>query len=139
MPQPKAGETVLRTPGQIDGQQFIVENRPGAANLVGTQAVARAAPDGYTFLFATSAALVTNPYTFRKLPYDPVRDFVPVAMAAKSTERSPDTMPGMPCRLLTPHVSCNPMVFWRAGWIFVYPMTLRMPLAAPVAMAMAGD
>lgn len=66
------------------GQQFIVENRPGAANLVGTQAVARAVPDGYTFLFATSAALVTNPYTFRKLPYDPVKDFVPVAMAAKS-------------------------------------------------------
>ena len=49
------------------GQQFVVENRPGAANLVGTQAVARAAPDGYTFLFATSAALVTNPYTFKKL------------------------------------------------------------------------
>jgi tripartite-type tricarboxylate transporter receptor subunit TctC len=44
------------------GQQFVVENRPGAANVVGTQAVARAAPDGYTFLFATSAALVTNPY-----------------------------------------------------------------------------
>ena len=41
------------------GQQFVVENKAGAANLVGTQAVARAAPDGYTFLFATSAALVT--------------------------------------------------------------------------------
>lgn len=66
------------------GQQFVVENRPGAANLVGAQAVARAAPDGYTFLFATSAALVTNPYTFKKLPYDPVKDFVPVAMVAWS-------------------------------------------------------
>eukprot|EP01035_Chromulina_nebulosa_P003516 gene3516-biopygen2894 len=66
------------------GQQFVVENRPGAANLVGTQAVARAAPDGYTFLFATSAALVTNPYTFKKLPYDPAKDFTPVAMAARS-------------------------------------------------------
>lgn len=66
------------------GQQFIVENRPSAANLVGTQTVARAAPDGYTFLFATSAALVTNPYTFKKLPYDPVKDFVPVAMVALS-------------------------------------------------------
>ncbi len=48
------------------------------------QTVARAAPDGYTFLFATSAALVTNPYTFKKLPYDPVKDFVPVAMVARS-------------------------------------------------------
>ncbi|MGM4916212.1 tripartite tricarboxylate transporter substrate-binding protein [Tardiphaga sp. 813_E8_N1_3] len=66
------------------GQQFVVENRPGAANLVGAQTVARAAPDGYTFLFATSAALVTNPYTFKKLPYDPVKDFVPVAMVARS-------------------------------------------------------
>ncbi len=66
------------------GQQFVVENKAGAANLVGTQAVARAAPDGYTFLFATSAALVTNPYTFKKLPYDPIRDFTPVAMVARS-------------------------------------------------------
>jgi tripartite-type tricarboxylate transporter receptor subunit TctC len=66
------------------GQQFVVENRPGAANLVGTQSVARAAPDGYTFLFATSAALVTNPYTFKTLPYDPVKDFTPVAMVARS-------------------------------------------------------
>ncbi|MDB5687839.1 MAG: hypothetical protein JWR77_2428 [Rhizorhabdus sp.] len=66
------------------GQQFVIENRVGAANLVGTQTVARAAPDGYTFLFATSAALVTNPYTFKKLPYDPIKDFVPVAMVARS-------------------------------------------------------
>jgi tripartite-type tricarboxylate transporter receptor subunit TctC len=66
------------------GQQFIVENRPGAANVVGTQSVARAPADGYTFLFATSAALVTNPYTIKKLSYDPVKDFVPVAMVARS-------------------------------------------------------
>src|SRR5215218_11120526 len=66
------------------GQQFVVENRPGAANVVGTQAVARAAPDGYTFLFATSAALVTNPYTFKTLAYDPVKDFKPVSMVARS-------------------------------------------------------
>jgi tripartite-type tricarboxylate transporter receptor subunit TctC len=66
------------------GQQFVVENRPGAANVVGTQSVARAAPDGYTFLFATSASLVTNPYTFKSLSYDPVKDFTPVAMVAKS-------------------------------------------------------
>jgi tripartite-type tricarboxylate transporter receptor subunit TctC len=66
------------------GQQFIVENRPGAANVVGMQSAARAANDGYTFVFATSAALVTNPYTIKALSYDPVKDFVPVAMVAKS-------------------------------------------------------
>src|SRR3981189_625021 len=54
------------------------------ANLVGTQSVARAAPDGYTFLFATSAALVMNPYTLKKLSYDPIKDFTPVAMVARS-------------------------------------------------------
>src|SRR3954469_12277945 len=82
------------------GQQFVVENRPGAANLVGAQTVARAAPDGYTFLFATSAALVTNPYTFKKLPYDPVKDFTPVAMVARSNhvvlvnpQRKPKSFP----------------------------------------------
>jgi tripartite-type tricarboxylate transporter receptor subunit TctC len=66
------------------GQQFIVENRPGAANVVGMQSAARAANDGYTFVFATSAALVTNPYTIKNLSYDPMKDFVPVAMVAKS-------------------------------------------------------
>lgn len=66
------------------GQQFIVENRPGAANVVGTQSAARAKADGYTFLFATSAALVTNPYTIKTLSYDPIKDFTPIAMVAKS-------------------------------------------------------
>jgi len=69
---------------QALGQQFVVENRAGAANLVGTRFVARAAPDGYTFLFATSASLVMNPYTFKKLSYDPIKDFTPVAMVARS-------------------------------------------------------
>ena len=66
------------------GQQFVVDNRPGPANIIGTQTAARAAPDGYTFLFATSAALVANPYTFKTLSYDPLRDFTPVAMVARS-------------------------------------------------------
>ncbi len=66
------------------GQQVVVENRPGGANVIGAQAAARSAPDGYTFLFATAAALVTNPLTFKSLPYDPARDFVPVSMVASN-------------------------------------------------------
>jgi tripartite-type tricarboxylate transporter receptor subunit TctC len=66
------------------GQQVVVENRPGGQNVPGAQAAARAAPDGYTFFYATTAAIVANPYTFKALPYDPARDFVPVAMIAKS-------------------------------------------------------
>jgi tripartite-type tricarboxylate transporter receptor subunit TctC len=69
--------------GQAIGQQVIVENRPGGANVLGAQAAARAAPDGYTFLFATAAALVTNPHTFKSLPYDAVKDFTPVANIAR--------------------------------------------------------
>jgi|SRR5690348_10760301 len=66
------------------GQQVVVENRPGGGNVFGAQAAAHAAPDGYTFFFATAAALVTNPYTFKALPYDPKRDFVPVSMVASN-------------------------------------------------------
>lgn len=65
------------------GRQFFVENRPGSGNIIGAQAAARSDSDGYTFFFATAAALVTNPYTYKTLPYDPVRDFIPVAMVAK--------------------------------------------------------
>ena len=66
------------------GQPIIVENRPGGANVVGAVAAAHASPDGYTLYFATAAALVSNPYTFKALPYDPVKDFVPVSMVAKN-------------------------------------------------------
>ena len=66
------------------GQQVVVENRPGGGNIVGAQLAAHAAPDGYTLYFATAAALVTNPFTFKTLPYDPLKDFVPVAMIAKN-------------------------------------------------------
>lgn len=69
--------------GQALGQQVIVENRPGGANAIGAQAAARSAPDGYTFLFATAAALVTNPHTFKSLPYDAAKDFTPVANIAR--------------------------------------------------------
>lgn len=69
---------------QALGQSFVVENRPGGANIVGAQTAARAAPDGYTFFFTTAAPLVSNPYTFKSLPYDPAQDFVPVGMVAKN-------------------------------------------------------
>lgn len=66
------------------GQSIVVENKPGGQNIIGAQAVARSAPDGYTFYLATTAALVSNRYLFKDLPYDPVRDFMPVAFLAKS-------------------------------------------------------
>jgi tripartite-type tricarboxylate transporter receptor subunit TctC len=66
------------------GQPVVVEDKPGGSNIVGALAAARAPADGYTLFFATAAALVSNPYTFKALPYDPQKDFLPVAMVAKN-------------------------------------------------------
>ena len=66
------------------GKPVVVENRTGAGMITGTSAVARAAPDGYTLLVATSTPLAINATIHKKLPYDPVEDFVPVALIANS-------------------------------------------------------
>ena len=66
------------------GQAVVIDNKPGGQNTIGAQAAARAAPDGSTFYFATTAALVTNAYLFKTLPYDPQKDFTPVAFVARS-------------------------------------------------------
>ncbi|MFY9512989.1 MAG: tripartite tricarboxylate transporter substrate binding protein [Rubrivivax sp.] len=66
------------------GQAVVIENKPGGQNTIGAQAAARSPGDGYNFYFATTAALVTNPLLFKTLPYDPAKDFVPVAFIARS-------------------------------------------------------
>ncbi len=66
------------------GQPIVIENKPGGQNIIGAQAAARSPADGYSFYFATTAALVTNKYLFKTMPYDPEKDFVPVAFIAKS-------------------------------------------------------
>src|SRR5512134_1682707 len=64
------------------GQQVVVENRAGASTMIGGEAVAKAPPDGYTLLMGIST-LAINPATFRKVPYDALRDFVPITYAAR--------------------------------------------------------
>jgi tripartite-type tricarboxylate transporter receptor subunit TctC len=66
------------------GQNFYVENKPGAGNLIGIEAVAHAPADGYTLLFVPSP-LVLNPILYKKVNYDPVKDFAPIALAATAT------------------------------------------------------
>ena len=66
---------------ESQGQQFVVENRPGAGQVIGIEAVARSAPDGYTLLMAASA-IVINEVLYAKPPYDTLRDFVPVTLGA---------------------------------------------------------
>ena len=65
---------------QALGQQMFVENVPGASGITGAQAAARAAPDGYTFLCANASGLTSNTVLFKSLPYDPTKDFTPVAL-----------------------------------------------------------
>ncbi len=64
------------------GKPFVVENRPGAGQQIGVNAVAKAAPDGHTLLMATSSAMAVNPTLYKKIAYDPVKDFQPIAMMA---------------------------------------------------------
>ncbi len=61
------------------GQTFVIDNRAGANGQIGSEIVAKAAPDGYTLLTGTTGALSINAAVFPKLPYDPVRDFTPVS------------------------------------------------------------
>jgi tripartite-type tricarboxylate transporter receptor subunit TctC len=74
------GRTFGEKFSQTFGQQFIVDNRPGAGGNIGADAVAKSAPDGYTLLLTTTGHAVA-PSLYRKLPYDPLKDFAAVSQA----------------------------------------------------------
>ena len=70
--------------GKVLRQPVVIDNRPGAGGNIGTEAVAKAAPNGYTLLFTINGPLVTAPLLYKKLGYDPVKDLAPVTLVATS-------------------------------------------------------
>ena len=67
------------------GQQFVVDNRPGANGIIGLEAGAKAKPDGYTLSLGVPSSLTMNPYVYKSIPYDTLRDFVPITQTATNT------------------------------------------------------
>src|SRR4051812_12205613 len=82
------------------GQPVIVENMPGASGIVAHQAAARAEPDGHTLLFTNTSGMAINLVTFKQLPYDPARDFTPVAMVVSLGPQMVSVNSGLPVKTL---------------------------------------
>ena len=91
VPIPPGGtnDQVLRALGekfqQSTGQPVVIDNRGGGSGIIGTEAVARGEPDGYTLGYVSLSNLVINPHLFKNLPYDPLRSFEPVTLISAAT------------------------------------------------------
>ncbi len=79
-PSEVSGRAIAQALGAALGQTFLVENRAGANGIIGAQAIAKAAPDGYTLGIMSASGISQNPFMYAELPYDPQRDFAPIVM-----------------------------------------------------------
>ncbi len=76
--------TIAQKLSEAWGQQVVVEARPGAGGIIGSEAAAKAAPDGYTLIMGNAGSHSVNPSLYKKLPYDPLKDFSPVALVSSA-------------------------------------------------------
>ncbi|UBM08475.1 Bug family tripartite tricarboxylate transporter substrate binding protein [Cupriavidus metallidurans] len=89
VPYPAGASTDLlarivgQTMSKVLGQSVVVENRPGAGGIIAAEYTARSAPDGYTIMMTSAGILTNNPSMYKKLPYDAVKDFAPISIAAQ--------------------------------------------------------
>jgi tripartite-type tricarboxylate transporter receptor subunit TctC len=82
------------------GQSWIVDNRPGGQGTIGASAAAKSAPDGYTFFFANGTTMAVTPHLLKSIPYDPIKDFIPVAMVIDSGPVGIAVHPDVPAKTL---------------------------------------
>jgi tripartite-type tricarboxylate transporter receptor subunit TctC len=116
VPQPPGGgfdlvARMLAEPlSRVMGNPVVVENRPGGGTIVGTEAVAKSDPDGYTILLGANANLVFNPGLYAKLPYDPKSDFVPIGLATFNpyTLVARNDLPFNSLKEIVEHARANP-------------------------------
>src|SRR5437762_9268850 len=106
VPYPAGGLTDVLARGlsaeivKVWGQTLLVENRPGASQMIGAEALVKSPPDGYTLAMLDKTPLAINPFLFSKIPYDPVKDFAPVINMVQ-TSQVLVAYPGLPANNIT--------------------------------------
>jgi tripartite-type tricarboxylate transporter receptor subunit TctC len=121
--------------GERLGQAIVVENRPGAEGVIGMDAAAKSAPDGYTLVLGSSTTLAANFSLRRKLPFHPVNDFAPVAMAFKNAFNVLVIHPGLPAQNLKEFIA---LAKSKPGQFFYGTATSGSKICTEMFKTMAG-
>ena len=121
--------------GERLGQAIVVENRPGAEGIIGMDAAAKSAPDGYTLVLGSSTTLAANFSLRSKLPFHPVNDFAPVAMAFKNAFNALVIHPGLPAQNLQEFIA---LARSKPGQLFYGTATSGSKICTEMFKTMAG-